>query len=221
MWGLTGYTDSYLQDDLQTWQVVTLKGHLTDRVLGYVDVQSNTDLQDASDTDRHYSQLLIRPALGYQVTKDLSIWQGYGWTPSFQPKFKNENILFQQAILEHHFSRLTVSNRSRLEENFIPGAGNTPLRFRNLTRFTYPLGKSKWSLVAYDELFINLNNAQNLATPRSGIDQNWAFMGLNRKVNDHLNIDAGYLGDYVNHRGPGAIDRWNHVLMLQANFVVN
>lgn len=214
--------EHYLEDDFQTWQIVSLRGHVHGRVLGYLDIQNNEDVQDKLNTHQHEAQLLIRPAVGYDLGKGFSVWQGYGWTPSHQPVFRNEHQLWQQLLVEHKFKRLNLVNRTRLEERFISDAGNTPLHLRNLTRVSYPLGKSqKWAIVLYDELFVNLNFAQNLPGPRSGLDQNWTFAGINRKFNKHINIDLGYLGNYVNRRGPGTIDRWNHVLMIGLNLNIN
>jgi hypothetical protein len=58
-----------------------------------------------------------------------------------------------------------------------------------------PIGKTKWSVVACDEPFFNLNTVNN--GPRGGFNQNWLFLGINRRFNNHLNAEVGYLNNYV------------------------
>ena len=83
-------------------------------------------------------QLLLRPAIGWQVTPSWTIWQGYGFTPSFQP-WRSENRLYQESLLDHSFGALRMINRTRLEERFIEGVDGVSLRARHLLRFTHPI----------------------------------------------------------------------------------
>jgi hypothetical protein len=210
-----------MQNDLQMWQIGSIRTHITKRILGYMDVQNNevnlTGTKGHSTPGTHYGQLLIRPAIGFQVNKYLSVWQGYGWTPSFQPQFRNENQIWEQFILERkfeHLHNLSLSSRNRLEIRRIAGAGGTALRYRNQLRAALPLGKTKWSLVMYDEPFINLNTVGN--GPRSGFNQNWFFFGINRKISKSVSAEVGYLNNYVNNP-LNSTDRMNHVIMISMN----
>lgn len=203
--------------DFQNWDMVTLTAPLSPnkKVLGYLEFQPRVgSLQD----DPEVTTTLIRPAIGYQVNKHLSLWQGYGWTPTYQPDFRNEHRIFQQGILTHEIKKLKLTNRTRLEERFIENAGGTAVRARHQLRLSYPLGKSrKWSLVAYDELFVNLNTVDR--GPRGGFDQNRVFAGLNRTLGKRANMEAGYLNNYLRrHQAP---DRMNHVLLLTLNLTFN
>src|SRR5689334_18840839 len=78
--------------DFETWQIGVVQGHITKRILGYLDTQFNTinltQNPNNSLSNKHAGQLLIRPAIGFQLTKGWSIWQGYGWTPNFQPEYR-------------------------------------------------------------------------------------------------------------------------------------
>src|SRR5262245_20803679 len=79
-----------VQDDLQTWRSSEFRRHLTRRVHAYMDAQTNvadmTGKPDQYNGKTHSGQILLRPALGYQLTKSVSLWSSYGWTPSFQPQ---------------------------------------------------------------------------------------------------------------------------------------
>jgi hypothetical protein len=207
--------------DFQTWQFGVMQGHITKRILGYFDTQVNTvnltQNPNNSLSNKHAGQLLIRPAIGLQLTKGWSIWQGYGWTPNFQPEYRNENQLWEQLVYQHCFKHLNFSNRTRFEIRRIYAAGGTALRLRNQVRLAVPLGKTRWSLVAFDEPFFNLNTVDN--GPRAGFNQNWAFLGIGRRLTKSVNLDIGYLNNYVRNFAP-VPDRMNHVIFAALNINV-
>jgi hypothetical protein len=209
-------------DDFQAWQIGTIRGSISKRILYYLDVQNNevdlTSKQGQYNGKTHEGQLLVRPALGFRINKHISLWQGYGWTPSFQPQFRNENQIWEQVVLEKQFKHLQIANRTRLEIRRIADADGTALRLRNQLRLAIPLGRTQWSLVAYDEPFFNLNTVGN--GPRSGFNQNWLFTGINRRINKHFNMELGYLNNYVRNFAP-VPDRMNHVIMAGFNMNMN
>ncbi|MCS6777498.1 MAG: DUF2490 domain-containing protein, partial [Chloroherpetonaceae bacterium] len=45
------------------------------------------------------SQLLIRTIAGYQLRRNLSLWIGHAWTPTFIPEFNSEDRWFPQVLL--------------------------------------------------------------------------------------------------------------------------
>ena len=207
--------------DFQTWQFGFVQGHITKRILGYFDTQVNTvnltQNPNNSLSNKHAGQLLVRPAIGFQLTRGWSIWQGYGWTPNFQPEYRNENQLWEQLLYQHRFKYLNFSNRTRLEIRRIYAAGGTALRLRNQLRLAVPLGKTRWSIVAFDEPFFNLNTVDN--GPRSGFNQNWTFLGIGRRLTNNVNLDIGYLNNYVRNFAP-VPDRMNHVIFAVLNINV-
>ncbi|HEY9687558.1 MAG TPA: DUF2490 domain-containing protein [Coleofasciculaceae cyanobacterium] len=210
-----GYADSYLEDDLQSWNMVTLNSRLSPggRVLGYLEAQSRT-----GNNIRDAAALIIRPALGYKVTKSLSVWQGYAWASIFVPKFRNENRIFQQVLLENEFKRFKLTNRTRLEERFIEDTDGTSVRGRHQVRVSVPFGKSrKWAYVVYDEIFVNFNTVSG--GPHGGFEQNRVFGGMNRTLNAHANVELGYLGQFIRRYG-STPDVWNHVIMATLNLRV-
>jgi hypothetical protein len=118
--------------------------------------------------------------------------------------------------VESNPKKFKLTNRTRLEERWIKGTHGTSVRLRDMVRAAYPIGKSeRWSMVGYNELFVNLNSVDN--GPSSGIDQNRAFIGINHKWNQHVNAEAGYLNQWLIKKDPVA-DHMNHVIMLTLNF---
>lgn len=213
------------QSDFRLWTPVYLTVSLPSKFLAYMEVNPRIG-DDVTNID----QLLLRPALGYQLTENLSIWQGYAWVGNFnqrhtppQSPFFDENRIFQQVNYTQKFSGFKFLSRTRLEERWIEHADGTALRFRQMLKVTYPLPiDPDWALVGYDEIFINLNTvgATTGKGPGAGIDQNRFFVGINRTFTPYLNVDIGYQNQMLNSRSlPGNANLINHILMLQ--FYIN
>lgn len=118
-------------------------------------------------------------------------------------------------------------SRTRMEERFIEGAAGTALRFRQMLKLSYPLPMApEWSLVGYDEIFMNLNSVDSFDdarrgghAPGAGIDQNRFFLGVNKKFNQYFNVDIGYQNQMLNSRTKdGNANLVNHILLLQFYF---
>jgi hypothetical protein len=162
------------------------------------------------------TQLLLRPTIGYNVTKTTSFWVGYGWTPTFAPQFNDENHVFQQVMVETKLGNMDVVNRFRFEERRIEGAGDTAVRGRYMLRFMKPIrAKSKWSLVGWDELFWNMNST--MGGPEAGLDQNRSFIGLSYTANKHIRYEFGYMKIFQD-APRSRPDRHLDVFMLQLNY---
>jgi hypothetical protein len=179
------------QVDTQQWTIISLDKELSKRWLAYFEVQPRFG-QNISTLEA----LIVRPAIGYRVNSKLSLWQGYGFTPNFDPDYNNEHRIYQQVLYQDTLGKTGLTSRTRLEERFIHGAGGTAVRLRSMLRLMHPISADKrWALVGYDEVFWNLNSTPN--GPASGFDQNRLFMGVSRQVNPELRVETGYL---LNHR---------------------
>jgi hypothetical protein len=201
-----------VDNDLQQWSIVTFRAELPHRLRLYAEAQPRVDLLNTPGIDR----LLLRPALGYQLTRHVSLWQGYAWTPTFQPNLRQEHRLYQQLQIETPGNRWAMNNRTRLEQRFIEGAGETSVRVRHMLRLSYALGKrKKWSLVGYDEFFVHLNSTPS--GPQAGFDQNRIYLGAAYHFNSHVQAETGYLFNYVN-RANGVSDRIQHIILFGLNF---
>ncbi len=199
-------------DDFQIWSPVYLTYSFTDTILGWYEVQPRF-----GDNASQVNQLLLRTALGYRVTKHLSLWQGYAWTPSFDPGFVNENRIYQQMVYAQGFQAVDIMSRTRLEQRWIQHVPGTAVRFRTLLRGRFPLDDARlWGLVTQNEIFFNLNSPTN--GPGGGFDQNRFFVGLNKKINEHLSVDGGYQLQAINTDESSLFNTLNHILLLQFFF---
>jgi hypothetical protein len=211
---------STFSQDFRLWSPVFLTVKLPSSFLAYMEVQPRfADLDDAG----HIDQLLLRPAVGYQLTDNLSIWQGYAWVGSYnqrhippQSPFFEESRIYQQVNYTHKFQSLKILSRTRLEERWIEHVDGTAVRFRTMLRGTYPLPVApEWALVVSDEIFIHLNTVGTRG-PAAGFDQNRFFVGINRTFSKYLNMDIGYQNQLLNSRSiPDLANQMNHIILLQ------
>lgn len=213
------------RSDFRLWTPVYLTVSLPSKFIAYMEVNPRIG-DDVTNID----QLLLRPAIGYQLTENLSIWQGYAWVGNFnqphtppQSPFFEENRIYQQVNYTHKFSHIKFLSRTRLEERWIEHADGTALRFRQMLRADFPIPQAPdWALVAYDEVFVNLNTvgAPTGKGPGAGLDQNRFFLGINKTFSRYFNVDMGYQNQMLNSRNlPGNANLINHIFLLQ--FFIN
>lgn len=215
------FAGEVLRNDLQQWDVVTLTLPVSPgkRVLWYGEVQPRVgNLQDRG-TSGDFTQLILGTAVGWQLSDRVSVWQGYAWVPVFEPINVNEHRIYQQLNVQGKIRRIRLTNRTRLEERWIENNdGKASIRLRHLVRGMVPLdAKQRWFLVLSDEVFVTLKGVSN--GPAAGFDQNRLFVGINRKLNQVVNAELGYLNQWINTRDPVS-DRMNHAILLGLNVQV-
>ncbi len=92
-----------------------------------------------------------------------------------------------------------------------------------MLRADFPIPQAPdWALVAYDEVFVNLNTvgASTGKGPGAGLDQNRFFLGINKTFSRYFNVDMGYQNQMLNSRNlPGNANLINHIFLLQ--FFIN
>ncbi len=205
-------TASAGSDDFQIWSPVYLSYSHTDKIQGWYEVQPRF-----GENVSKVNQLLLRTALGYRITKNLSIWQGYAWTPSFEPEFESENRMYQQLVYAKEFPAVDLMSRTRLEQRWIQHVSGTAVRFRTLLRGRFPLSDFRiWGIVTQNEIFFNLNSPTN--GPGGGFDQNRFFFGLNKRVNEYLSVDGGYQLQAINTNESSVFNTLNHIILMQFFF---
>ncbi len=169
-----------------------------------------------SDDANGFEQSIIRPALGYALPGNHTVWAGYGWignSPEFGDTFY-EHRFWQQHSWKTSFKKFTFSSRARLEQRFREGVGSdTGWRFREFIKLTHPLGSdTPFYLSTWDEVFLNINDTDWGAD--SGLDRNRIFVGIgwNPETVDYFKAEVGYLNQFIyNESGD---DRMDHLLSL-------
>jgi hypothetical protein len=178
----------------------------------------------SKNDNEDFSQLLIRPIVGYKLTQELQLWLGYTWHGEYNDsssiKFDNAtHDIMQQLQWIHNFTpELNFQYRLRFEERFFVDA-DVAYRVRHRFRFVYSIPDSKAYLIALDELFVyfnSLNYSPRETSVQPGINQNRSYAGIGYKLTPQINIDTGYQLQYVNNFG--APDVFNHVWFTNLNF---
>ena len=161
-----------------------------------------------------FGQSIFRPGVGYQLNPNTSLWLGYGWineSPvSGNPTF-SENRIFQQLLWSDKLGEFSVQSRTRLEQRYVETGSDTGWRFRQFCRAHREIQpESPWILVAWDEIFVDLNTTdwgQN-----GSFSQNRLFLGIGRKLNgpNSPRLEIGYLNQFIRRKSAG--DTINHIL---------
>ncbi len=202
--------------DFQQWTLVTANVSLDEekKWLFYMEAQPRIG-DDVSRLER----LLVRPAIGYNYTKNITFYLGYAWTPTFMDasydeNFRNEQRIWQQVLIKHSDFGLDWQHRLREEQRIIDDASSTSNRFRYLLRGSYLLcDESGIGLTGYNELFVTFNSVDR--GPRAGFDRDRFFFGpyLQKGIGRY---EIGYLGEYGKRFGND--DRMINALMVSAGF---
>ncbi len=157
------------------------------------------------------NQLIIRPAIFYKLDAKSSVWFGYEKIvnhPAKKATFDEDRLWQQYSYTFDPIDKVTIQNRTRLEERRLDSGKETGFRLRQMLKASMPLEVNpKLSLIVSDELFMDLNHTD--WGVRGGFDQNRLFLGAGYVFNPHAKMEAGYLNQYVNST---PIDKMNHVL---------
>jgi len=160
----------------------------------WVEGQSRWD-----DNWNHWYQGMLRTAVGYSLSDRATIWAGYTWLPTqnLGKPSKSQQDVWPAFRYVLPTSVGTVSFRTMIETNFIPGNGDqVRVRPRQMIRFMHPLEfEPRLSIITWDELFVRVNSTP--AGGQSGFDQNRAFAGLGWTFNKNFRAEGGYLNQYL------------------------
>ncbi|MFN2376884.1 MAG: DUF2490 domain-containing protein, partial [Candidatus Binatia bacterium] len=98
----------------------------------------------------------------------------------------------------------------RLEQRWDDRGGDEGWRLRQFVRYAYRFEGTRWSLVAFDEVFVAFNDTDWGAD--AGFDQNRLFLGAAFHFTDIIRVEGGYLNQFIER--PAADNRSNHALSL-------
>jgi hypothetical protein len=165
-----------------------------------------------------WQQLLLRPAVNYQLNKKVMLTSGYGFVDwhrygDYPAKEEfMEHRAFEQVAITQKFLGLDWQNRLRLEQRNILGyAARYENRFRYMLRTNIPLkfGDNKQYVGVYDEIMYNFG--KNVAA--NVFDQNRAYIALGRDIGHQTKLEAGFMEQTVQQRS-GRVYEHNHTLSI-------
>jgi len=166
------------------------------------------------DDASRFSQGILRPGVGYSLSRAWTVWLGYAYIrtePPYASTSTEEQRIWEQAMWSDRIGAVRLVSRTRLEQRFVSTGGQTGWRLREFLKLSVPLGAT-WSAVLYDEYFYNLNSTNYGAT--AGSDRNRFFVGPGAKISPEVTIEAGYLHQYV--FGTNSPDKSDDILAVSA-----
>jgi hypothetical protein len=203
-------------NDEGVWTALFAQGNLTDhgcrihRLKWWFDGHARF-LDDTGG----FAQSIVRPGIGLGISENSALWAGYGWirTSPVSGSDFDEHRIWQQWTWSKGCNQMKFALRSRFEQRLVETGDETGLRFRQFVRAQRSLPRCpRLTLVAWDEIFFNLNDTDWGAV--SGFNQNRVFVGfgIKRFPSRKWRTEIGYLNQTVNV--PGPTDRSNHILSI-------
>ncbi len=205
--------------DFQTWVPVNINVKLTDQLRGFLEFQ-----QRIGNDNSHLTSSMIRPALGWAINPQATLWAGYLASIDSTSVTSNHYLIENRAF--QGFTWKDTANekqfiwevRNRLEERFLPRNSDPSIRWRTRVRVEQLIPSySSWSVIASDEMFVNLNDNAHNAQLQAGAQQNRAYMGFGYRFAPEFQVETGFLYQHIWKKDPAG-DQNNKVWMTNLNF---
>ena len=201
-------------EDFQIWVPVNINAKLSDNWRGFLEVQPRIG-NNAQDLN----VAIVRPAIGYALNSNWTVWGGYLMqsTRNSSNDYEIENRSWQGLTFKEKYDNNIVEVRNRLEQRFLPHNHDISHRWRTRVRVEHLFDQSPWSLIASEEIFVNLNNNDVNSNLQEGANQNRAYAGVGYRFNPNFQVETGYLNNYVFNSSPSKLDQNNNVWMTNLN----
>lgn len=208
--------------DFQTWVPININLKLGEKLRGFLELQPRI-----GDDTSHLTSMMIRPAIGWAITPQMTLWAGYLMSADaakdskgrYLDRYGVENRVWQGLTWKDMTDdkQFIWEMRNRLEERFMSGKSDPSIRWRTRFRFEYLIPEfSSWSIIASEEIFVNLNDNSDDAQLQTGLNQNRGYIGVGYRFAPEFQIETGYLEQHVWRRA-GKADLNNSVWMTNLN----
>lgn len=175
-----------------------------------------------SDLGAIWQQYQLRPALNFQLSKDVLLTSGYAYTRAYPygdfpvAAAFPEHRIYQQMLVTKRARSLTVQQRTRLEQRFIRYPNQTPWtyqnRFRHMVRVEVPINSpddpKRWYVPVYDEILLGIPPNYGART----FDQNRLAAGIGR-AHGRMKAEVVYMNQFIGQRN-GRIFEFNNTLVF-------
>lgn len=198
--------------DVQSWTTLTSFGPVHDNLLVWGELQSRF----TNDSSR-LGVLIARGGLGIRLGGSIDLYAGYQYQhndPLGRPT-SDEHRFWQQVMAPvlRRQNGFVLNTRWRLEERTFENQQDLGWRLRVQWRAQVPLhGRGSAGPVLWSETFYAFNSTDWGA--RAGFDQQRSFVGWLQPLSPHLNLETGYMNQYLNRPGRNPV---NHVINITLN----
>jgi hypothetical protein len=168
--------------------------------------------------------ILLRPSASYYFDKSHRLDLGYAYIATNgrsqgNKTFRPEHRIFEQFIISHKAGINTgITHRFRLEQRFLGQTATQPdvfaQRFRYFARAVVPLSKQApftngTFIGLQNKVFANVQNKDKIN--KHLFDQNRAYAAFGYRLNKMVDVEAGYLNQYIKQAETYTI---NHVMQV-------
>lgn len=155
---------------------------------------------------------IIRPAIGWDLSEQTTIYAGYAAIPAWVPGEGTtiEHRIWQQAMWSATLGQVGIGLRPRLEQRFADEIDGVGLRLRFFERIQLKL-PDPWAVVVWDEVFVAINESGFVP---AGFDQNRLFVGPALRVSP-MRFEFGFLDQLLLREG-----EWSHVGVFASNVFI-
>lgn len=204
--------------DFQTWIPVNINVKLTDQLRGFLEFQPRI-----GNDNSHLTSMIIRPALGWAVSPQATLWVGY-MASIDSASVTSNHYLIENRVFQGFTWKDTANEkqfiwevRNRLEERFLPRNSDPSIRWRTRTRVEQLIpNHTDWSVIASNEIFFNLNDNAHNAQLQAGAQQNRTYLGFGYRFAPEFQVETGFLYQHVWKKDPAG-DQNNKVWMTNLN----
>ena len=215
---LTLSTNAQASSDSQIWVPININAQLTEQLRGFLELQPRI-----GDNVSNLTTAIVRPSLGWALNKQATLWVGYlmqadSVTPD-SDTYVIENRAWQGFTWKDtaNEKQFIWEVRNRLEERFLAGNSDPSIRWRTRFRIEQLISDwSSWSVIASEEIFVNLNDNDKNANLQAGAQQNRLYMGVGYRFAPEVQVETGYLYQHV-WRNPPSVDQNNNIWMTNLN----
>jgi hypothetical protein len=172
----------------------------------------------SADNWGYVRNILIRPGVTYYLNDRSNVTAGYLFTNTHTEQAMGdtdfqEHRVWQQYVFNHKIKSSFLTHRARLEQRFIETAADDIFsqRARYFIRYLKPLADygdsfNKGLFIALqNEVFLNIQNKDKLN--KSIFDQNRFYIAAGYRISKKMDVEAGYLNQYVNSVGSNTSNR--------------
>jgi hypothetical protein len=203
------------RDDGGLWFAVLAQGRFAPEGSDFGRLRWWLDLHERQrDEGRDLDTTIVRPGVGYALGERVTAFAGYAWViaePRGRDEF-GEHRIWEQLTWNLPVDGFTLQSRTRLEQRFLEGDGETGHRLRQFVKATLPLTHDRAVYASvWDEVFVDLDDTS--WGQRTGLRQNRAFVGLGFVFGrgPDVALEVGYLQQWIDRRPE---DRLNHILSI-------
>ena len=160
-------------------------------------MEAQLRFRDCCATGGSLDQSLIRPAIGYALTDQSTVWIGYARATNYLIGQEiEENRMWEQYMWRGSTPLGAFTSRTRFEQRWQANGNDTGERFRQFFKFHWPFSFHPGAnFTVWDEVFVHLYSTDWGAI--QGFDQNRGFVNIGYRFSPEILTEIGYMNQFI------------------------